>query len=86
VLDPAQIDANAVTFQEQALKVLDPDPELLEVRFNGEWLDMSMSDLFALMRTATVSQILEARRLRQALRGQPADLDARAPLPAAPGL
>jgi tyrosyl-tRNA synthetase len=59
VLDPAQIDANAVTFQEQALKVLDPDPDLLEVRFNGEWLDMSMSDLFALMRTATVSQILE---------------------------
>src|ERR1700729_2345685 len=59
VLDPAQIDANAATFQEQALKVLDPDPERLEVRFNGEWLDMSMSDLFALMRTATVSQILE---------------------------
>jgi tyrosyl-tRNA synthetase len=59
VLDPAQIDANAATFQEQALKVLDPNPERLEVRFNGEWLDMSMSDLFALMRTATVSQILE---------------------------
>ena len=59
VLDPAEIDANAVTFQEQALKVLDPDPERLEVRFNGEWLDMPMSDLFALMRTATVGQILE---------------------------
>ena len=26
VLDPEQIDANAITFQEQALKVLDPDP------------------------------------------------------------
>jgi tyrosyl-tRNA synthetase len=59
VLDPEQIDANAITFQEQAMKVLDSDPERLEVRFNGEWLDMSMSDLFALMRTATVSQILE---------------------------
>ncbi len=59
VLDPAEIDANAVTFREQALKVLDPDPDRLEVRFNGEWLDMSMSDLFALMRTATVGQILE---------------------------
>ena len=59
VLDPEQIDANAVTFQEQAMKVLDPAPDRLEVRFNGEWLDMSMSDLFALMRTATVSQILE---------------------------
>ncbi len=59
LLDPAEIDANAVTFREQALKVLDPDPERLEVRFNGEWLDMPMSDLFALMRTATVGQILE---------------------------
>ena len=57
VLDPAQIDANAKTFQQQALTVL--SPERLEVRFNGEWLDMSASDLFALMRTATVAQILE---------------------------
>jgi tyrosyl-tRNA synthetase len=59
VLDPEQIDANAVTFQEQAMKVLDSDPDRLEIRFNGEWLDMPMADLFALMRTATVSQILE---------------------------
>jgi tyrosyl-tRNA synthetase len=59
VLSAAEIDANAQTFQEQALKVLDPDPDRLEVRFNGEWLDMSMADLFALMRTATVGQILE---------------------------
>jgi tyrosyl-tRNA synthetase len=59
VLSDAEIDANAQTFQEQALKVLDPDPERLEVRFNGEWLDMSMAELFALMRTATVGQILE---------------------------
>ncbi|HWE07832.1 MAG TPA: tyrosine--tRNA ligase [Solirubrobacteraceae bacterium] len=59
VLDPAQIDDNATTFREQALKVLRDDADLLEVRFNGEWLDMSMSDLFALMRTATVGQMLE---------------------------
>ncbi len=57
VLDPAEIDANAKTFQEQALKILDADR--LEVRFNGEWLDMSMADLFALMRTTTVARILE---------------------------
>jgi tyrosyl-tRNA synthetase len=57
VLDPAEIDANARTFQEQALKVL--DPEHLEVRFNGEWLDMPMNDLFVLLRTTTVAQILE---------------------------
>jgi len=57
VLDPAQIDANARTFQQQALSVLDPDR--LEVRFNGEWLDMDMASLFALLRRATVGQILE---------------------------
>jgi tyrosyl-tRNA synthetase len=59
VLDPAQIDANAQTFERQALLVLNPDPELLEVRFNGEWLDMAMADLFALLRNPTVGQILE---------------------------
>jgi tyrosyl-tRNA synthetase len=59
VLDPAQIDANAQTFERQALKVLRPDPELLEVRFNGEWLDMPVEDLFRLLRIATVAQILE---------------------------
>jgi tyrosyl-tRNA synthetase len=59
VLDPEQIDANAKTFEEQAMTVLDPDPERLEVRFNGEWLDMRMDAMFALMRTATVGQILE---------------------------
>jgi tyrosyl-tRNA synthetase len=59
VLDPAQIDANAQTFERQALKVLRPDPELLEVRFNGEWLDMPVADLFRLLRIATVAQILE---------------------------
>jgi tyrosyl-tRNA synthetase len=57
VLDPAEIDANARTFQEQALKVL--DSERLEVRFNSEWLEMSMTELFALARTTTVAQLLE---------------------------
>jgi tyrosyl-tRNA synthetase len=59
VLEPDQIDANAKTFERQAMTVLRADPELLEVRFNGEWLDMAMSDLFVLMRSATVGQILE---------------------------
>ena len=35
------------------------DPERTEVRFNGEWLDMEMEDLFRLARTATVAQLLE---------------------------
>lgn len=57
VLSGAEIDANAETFQRQAFKVLDPDRT--EVRFNGEWLDMAMEDLFRLARTSTVAQILE---------------------------
>ncbi len=57
VLDPAEIDANARTFQDQATKILDPGR--LELRFNSEWLDMPIADLFALMRTATAGQILE---------------------------
>jgi tyrosyl-tRNA synthetase len=42
VLSGEEIDANARTFQEQAFHVLRDDPQSLEVRFNGEWLDMSM--------------------------------------------
>ena len=57
VLDPSQIDANATTFQEQALKIL--RPERLEVRFNSEWLAMSMAHLLSLLRTTTVAQLLE---------------------------
>ncbi len=57
VLSAEEIDANARTYQEQALKVL--DERALEVRFNGEWLDMPMEDLFALTRTTTVGQLLE---------------------------
>jgi tyrosyl-tRNA synthetase len=57
MLDPEEIDANARTFQDQALKVL--SAERLEVRFNSEWLDMSMTQLFDLARTTTVAQLLE---------------------------
>jgi tyrosyl-tRNA synthetase len=57
LLSGEQIDANAATFQQQALKVLDADR--LEVRRNGEWLDMAIEDLFRLVRTTTVARILE---------------------------
>jgi tyrosyl-tRNA synthetase len=57
LLSAQEIEANARTYQEQALKVL--DQRALEVRFNGEWLDMSMEQLFALTRTTTVGQLLE---------------------------
>jgi tyrosyl-tRNA synthetase len=56
-VDPAEIDANSQTYQEQAFKVLDRDAT--EVRRNGEWLDMAMEELFRLARTATVAQLLE---------------------------
>src|SRR5215210_1429744 len=55
--DPAEIDANVETYEEQAFKVLDRDRT--EVRRNGEWLDMPMEDLFRLARTSTVDQLLE---------------------------
>jgi tyrosyl-tRNA synthetase len=57
VLSGEEIDANAATFQDQAYRIL--DRERVEVRRNGEWLDMPVEDLFALARTATVAQILE---------------------------
>jgi tyrosyl-tRNA synthetase len=57
VLSDAEVDANARTFQDQASSVL--DTERLEVRFNGEWLDMSIAELFKLARTTTVAQLLE---------------------------
>src|SRR5215218_4138236 len=57
VLSGEEIDANARTYVEQAAKVL--DPERIELRYNSEWLDMAMVDLFALARTTTVAQLLE---------------------------
>src|SRR3954470_16207388 len=56
-LEPAEVDRNAETFKRQAFAVLDPDRT--EIRRNGEWLDMSMEELFRLARTATVAQLLE---------------------------
>jgi tyrosyl-tRNA synthetase len=67
VLSPAEIETNAATFHEQAMKILLPDR--LEVRHNSEWLDMAMPALFRLMSSATVAQVIErddfAKRLRE---------------------
>ncbi len=59
VLSAQEIDTNAATFQAQATRILDADPELLEVRRNSEWLDMPMLDVLALARTTTAAQLLE---------------------------
>jgi tyrosyl-tRNA synthetase len=65
--EPGEIDRNAETYQDQAFRVL--DRARTEVRRNGEWLDMSMEELFRLARTSTVAQLLErddfARRLAE---------------------
>jgi tyrosyl-tRNA synthetase len=59
-LDPAVIDANAKTYQEQALLILDDDPHRLEVRHNGEWLaPLTTEEIFELTATTTVARILE---------------------------
>jgi tyrosyl-tRNA synthetase len=58
VLSGEEIDANARTFQEQAGRVLALD-DRLEVRRNSEWLDMTMEELFRLVRSVTVAQLLE---------------------------
>jgi tyrosyl-tRNA synthetase len=59
VLSGEEIDAHARTYQEQAFRILLDDPERFELRFNSEWLDMRMEELFRLTRTATVAQMLE---------------------------
>jgi tyrosyl-tRNA synthetase len=56
-VDPAEIDRNADTYEQQAYKVLDRDRT--ELRRNSEWLDMPMEELFRLVRTSTVAQLLE---------------------------
>lgn len=59
MLSNEQIEKNARTYQEQAFKVIDPDPARLELRRNSQWLDMDMASLLALARTTTVGQLLE---------------------------
>jgi tyrosyl-tRNA synthetase len=72
MLTVEQIEANARTYQEQAFKVLDDDPARLELRRNSEWLDMSMSELLALVRTTTVGQVLERDDFaKRRARGEP---------------
>jgi tyrosyl-tRNA synthetase len=56
-LSPEEIEANALTYQEQAFKVL--DRERTEVRRNSEWLEMPSAQLFDLVRRFTVARLLE---------------------------
>jgi tyrosyl-tRNA synthetase len=56
-LSPEEIEANALTYQEQAFKVL--DRERTEVRHNSEWLEMPSGQFFDVVRRFTVARLLE---------------------------
>ena len=57
VLTASEIEANGLTYQEQAFKVL--DRERTELRHNSEWLEMPSGQLFDLVRRTTVARLLE---------------------------
>ena len=60
ILSDEEIDANAQRYLEQAKTILLDDPELLEVRYNGEWLSkLSYADVVRLGRIVTVARMLE---------------------------
>jgi tyrosyl-tRNA synthetase len=63
VLAPAEIAANAATYQEQAFKLLDRDRT--EVRHNSEWLDMPMEQFFGLVGKVTLARLVERDDFRQ---------------------
>src|SRR5579859_3602007 len=60
ILSDEEIDSNAQLYLEQAKTILREDPELLEVRYNGEWLSkLSYADVVRLGRIVTVARMLE---------------------------
>jgi tyrosyl-tRNA synthetase len=60
ILSDEEIDANAQLYLEQAKTILRDGPELLEVRYNGEWLStLSYADVVRLGRIITVARMLE---------------------------
>ncbi len=60
ILSDEEIDANARLYLEQAKVILRDDPDLLEVRHNGEWLSkLTYADVVRLGRITTVARMLE---------------------------
>jgi tyrosyl-tRNA synthetase len=60
ILSDEEIDANAQLYLDQAKVILREDPELLEVRYNGEWLSrLSYGDVVRLGRIVTLARMLE---------------------------
>jgi tyrosyl-tRNA synthetase len=60
ILSDEEIDENARLYIEQAKTIIRDEPELLEVRYNGEWLSkLSYADVVRLGRIITVARMLE---------------------------
>jgi tyrosyl-tRNA synthetase len=60
ILSDEEIDANAQLYLDQAKVIIRDDPDLLEVRYNGEWLSkLSYADVVRLGRIVTVARMLE---------------------------
>ncbi|MDR0535017.1 MAG: tyrosine--tRNA ligase [Puniceicoccales bacterium] len=60
VLTAEEIEANAATYLQQAAKILDTNPDRLEIRRNSEWFGkMSFLDALSLSRQMTVARMLE---------------------------
>jgi tyrosyl-tRNA synthetase len=60
ILSDEEIDRNAQLYLDQAKIILRDDPELLEVRYNGEWLGkLSYAEVVRLGRIITVARMLE---------------------------
>src|ERR671924_446438 len=58
ILSDEEIDADAKTYLEQAMVIL--DPQRTEVRYNGEWLStLGYAEVVRLARTVTVARLLE---------------------------
>ena len=67
-LSPEEIEANALTYQEQAFKVL--DRERTEIRHNSEWLEMPSGQFFDLVRRFTVARLLERDDFQKRMEAQ----------------
>jgi tyrosyl-tRNA synthetase len=60
MLTPDQVNVNAETYLAQAGKVIDIDPDKLEIRRNSEWLSpLNFADVIRLAAQVTVARMLE---------------------------
>src|SRR5436190_14934669 len=73
ILSDEEIDRNAQLYLEQAKVILRDEPELLEVRYNGEWRSkLSYADVVRLGRIITVARMLERDDFRKRFKaGEP---------------